>query len=209
MAARTPDPHQEAVLALRKQDRALARIISRVGPCGLVINRRGTHFEALCSSITSQQVTGAAARTIFGRVRALGERGRFPSPARVLELGPESLRTAGLSRQKIAALLDLSEKIESGALALGGLARLPDEAVIERLTTVRGIGRWTAEMILLFRLGRPDILAATDLGIQKGILVVDQRDSLPTPKEVLSRGERWAPWRSVASWYLWRASELT
>lgn len=208
MAGMSATKHDEAVRALRKSDRALARMIDRIGPCGLEVRSKGTHFEALCNSIASQQVTGAAARTIHARVKALGENGKFPTPLQVLSLGEVKLRSAGLSRQKVAAVLDLAMKAERGLLPLRHLARLGDDEVIERLTLVRGIGRWTAEMILLFRLGRPDILAATDLGIQKGIMVVDGLKSLPKPKEVTARGERWAPWRSVASWYLWRASEL-
>lgn len=201
--------HSEAIRALRSADRRLARVMDRVGACGLVVRSTGTHFEALCSSIASQQVTGAAARSIHARVKALGESGRFPTAERVLSLGEGPLKGAGLSRQKVAAILDLAHRCESRALDLRNLARRSDDEVIAQLTTVRGIGRWTAEMILLFRLGRPDILAATDLGIQKGIMVVDGLSTLPTPKEVLRRGERWAPFRSVASWYLWRASELS
>ncbi|MEW5847264.1 MAG: DNA-3-methyladenine glycosylase 2 family protein [Myxococcota bacterium] len=200
--------HDEAVAYLRARDRRLARIIDRVGACRLTFRRSGTHFEALCRAIAYQQVTGAAAATIFGRLRALGEGGRFPTATRVLDLGDARLRSAGLSRQKAAAIRDLAEKTTSGVVSLARLGSMESDAVIETLTQVRGVGVWTAEMLLLFRLARPDVLSATDYGIRKGVMVVDARRELPSPKEVTERGVVWSPYRSVASWYLWRAAEL-
>lgn len=199
--------HKPALQHLCRVDPRMASLVKRVGPPRLTLTTGGTHFEYLCRAIAGQQVTGAAARTIHGRVKALGEGGRFPSPPRLMELGPERLKAAGLSRQKVAAVLDLASHVERGTLPLSRLGKMADEDVINALTVVRGIGRWTVEMLLIFRLGRPDVLPVTDYGVQKGLMVLDARKKLPKPKELAARGAVWAPYRSLASWYLWRACE--
>ncbi|MBI5497122.1 MAG: DNA-3-methyladenine glycosylase 2 family protein [Deltaproteobacteria bacterium] len=203
----TPEELAEAARRLARADTSLAPVIRRVGPPSLRPARRRTHYEHLVASIAYQQVTGKAAETIFRRVAALGEHGRFPTPERTLRLGEARLKAAGLSRQKAAAVLDLARHCTQGTLRLATLGRLDDEAVVAALTTVRGIGRWTAEMVLIFRLGRPDVLPATDYGVQKGLMRLDGLRALPRPADVQRRGAVWAPWRSVASWYLWRLAE--
>jgi DNA-3-methyladenine glycosylase II len=167
-----------------------------------------TPFQALAESIVYQQLTGKAAATIFGRVHDLyGGRRRF-TPDAVLATEDERLRAAGLSRAKTAALKDLAAKTNEGVVPSARvLAKLSDEAIVERLTSIRGIGRWTVEMLLIFRLGRPDVLPVDDYGVRKGLMRLLGAKELPTRKELAERGERWRPYRSAASWYLWRASE--
>jgi 3-methyladenine DNA glycosylase/8-oxoguanine DNA glycosylase len=161
------------------------------------------------SSIVYQQLTGKAAATILARaIRVCGPR-RFPTPRQLLAVAPERLREAGLSTAKTAALRDLAQKTLDGTVpSLARIRRMPDEEIVERLTTVRGIGRWTVEMLLIFRLGRADVLPVTDLGVRKGFGLVFRRGRMPEPSVMFRRGERWKPYRSVASWYLWRALEL-
>jgi 3-methyladenine DNA glycosylase/8-oxoguanine DNA glycosylase len=142
-------------------------------------------------------------------VKALFPRKRFPSPDDVLGSTDEKLRGAGLSRAKVLAIKDLSAKANDGVVpGLAELERLGDAAIVERLTEIRGIGQWTVEMMLIFRLGRPDVLPASDYGVRKGFARAFRKKELPTPREILARGERWRPFRTVASWYLWRVSEL-
>jgi 3-methyladenine DNA glycosylase/8-oxoguanine DNA glycosylase len=166
-----------------------------------------SHFHALARSIVYQQLAGAAARTIHDRVAALTPSGRFPTATELLALPEERLRGAGLSRNKLASLRDLAERVGSGRLRLTSIARLDDEGVVERLVEVRGVGRWTAEMFLIFRLGRLDVMPATDLGVREGLRRLDGLGERPTPAEVLARAEPWRPLRSVASWVLWRLAE--
>lgn len=184
----------------------LGTIIERVGACRLEARREGTHYEALVRSIVFQQLSGKAARTIHDRVRSLYPRNR-PRPELVLETSDATLRAAGLSRQKIGYLRDLSARVANGSLPLAHLGRLPDDAIIEHLVQVKGIGRWTVQMFLMFRLGRPDVLPELDLGVQNAIQRAYGLRKRPTPKDVLRIGEPWRPWASVASWYLWRSLE--
>jgi DNA-3-methyladenine glycosylase II len=166
-------------------------------------------FEALAESIVYQQLTGKAASTILGRVVNLFRPRRFPRPQDLLEAPDALLRKAGLSRNKTAALKDLAAKAIDGTVPpLAKLKQLSDTEIIERLTAVRGVGPWTVEMLLIFRLARPDVLPATDYGVRKGFAKLRGLRELPTPKELLEYGERWRPFRSVASWYLWRALDL-
>ncbi len=163
-------------------------------------------FDALAESIAYQQLSGKAAATIWGRVRALYPRRKYLDPRLVLQTKDESLRAAGLSRNKIAALKDLAAKTLDGTVPPArALARMTDEEIIARLVTVRGIGRWTVEMLLLFDLGRPDIWPVHDYGVRKGFAKTFGRRKLPTPKQLLKFGEKWRPYRSVAAWYFWRA----
>lgn len=163
-----------------------------------------SHFTAITRSIVYQQLSGKAAATIFNRFASLFE-DQTPVAHRLLELPEEELRAVGLSRQKTAYLRDLAEHVHGGALPIDALHTLSDDDILAALTAVKGIGRWTAQMFLMFRLGRPDILPDLDLGIQKGIQKAYRLRKLPTPKRVLEIGAKWAPYRTVASWYLWRS----
>jgi DNA-3-methyladenine glycosylase II len=163
-------------------------------------------FDALAESIAYQQLTGRAGATIFGRVRALYPKRKWLDPTQLLATPDEALRAAGLSRAKTAALKDLAAKTIDGTVPSGrALLRMTDDEIITRLTTVRGIGRWTVEMLLLFDLGRPDVWPVDDYGVRKGFARTFRRRELPTPKQLMKLGEKWRPYRSVAAWYFWRA----
>ena len=198
-----------ALAHLRRRDRALKRIIDIVGPRKPArLGSAQTPFATLLRSIVYQQLSGKAAGSIHRRVLALFPR-RRPSARALLALDDTELRTAGLSRSKVLSVRDLAEKAVARQLpSRRALDAMDDEAIIERLTEVRGVGRWTAEMLLIFTLDRPDVLPATDLGIRRGFMVCQGNGELPEPADLLAHGEVWRPWRSVASWYLWRASEL-
>ncbi len=198
-----------AVAHLRAADPALARVIDAAGPFRMELKKTSSLFGALAEAIVYQQLSGKAAATIYGRVCALGPNpNRGPTAEQILRTDDDSLRAAGLSRPKLLALRDLARRTADGALpSLADVHRMDDEAVIERLTEVRGIGRWTAEMLLMFRLGRPDVLPADDYGVRKGFGIAFKKRELPTPQDVMKRGLRWKPYRTVASWYLWRAAE--
>jgi len=195
-----------AVVLLAERDEALGRVIDRVGPCTLAL-RAGTPFQALLRSIVYQQLAGAAATTIHGRVQALFD--GPPTPHALLDLSDEALRGAGLSRNKTKAANDLAAKALVGTVPdRATLDAMANEAIIDRLTAVWGIGPWTVEMLLIFYLGRPDVLPTTDLGIRKGVMQTYALDDLPPASVVSARGEPWRPYRSVASWYLWRAADM-
>jgi len=163
-------------------------------------------FDALAESIAYQQLSGKAAATIFGRVRALYPKRKWLDPEQLLATPDETLRAAGLSRAKTAALKDLAAKTIDGTVPAGrALFRMSDDEIITRLTAVRGIGRWTVEMLLLFDLGRPDVWPVDDYGVRKGFAKTFGRRKLPTPKQLMKFGEKWRPYRSVAAWYFWRA----
>src|SRR3984893_6917114 len=163
-------------------------------------------FEALAESIAYQQLSGKAAATIWGRVRALYPKRRKLDPKLVLVTPDKKLRAAGLSGSKVAALKDLAAKTIDGTVpSARALAKMTDEEIIERLVSVRGIGRWTVEMLLLFDLGRPDVWPVDDYGVRKGFAKTFGRRKLPTPKQLMKIGEKWRPYRSVAAWYFWRA----
>jgi len=201
--------HEDAITHLRKADKKLARIIDRAGPCGLRPDRRQSPFEALVEAVAHQQLTGKAAQTILGRVKALHPHRKFPSAEDLLGTPDEKLRGAGLSRAKVAGVKDISTKTLEGVVPNArALARLPDAEIIERLTAIRGVGQWTVEMLLIFKLGRLDVLPAGDYGVRKGFFLAYGLEDLPKPAELLEHGERWRPYRSVASWYLWRAVDL-
>jgi DNA-3-methyladenine glycosylase II len=202
------DP-SEALRHLSKADETLARLVRRVGPFAMQIRHLHNPFEALARNIIYQQLHGNAAAAIHARVLALGGRARL-RPRDILDAPDESLRGAGLSGAKTAALRDLAARTLDGTVpTLARLRRMTDEEIVERLTQVRGIGRWTVEMLLIFRLGRPDVLPVGDFAVRKGFAHAYGLDESPKPKELERYGERWRPFRSVASWYLWRASELT
>jgi methylated-DNA-[protein]-cysteine S-methyltransferase len=202
------DP-EEAVKALAAADKALAKLIDRVGPLRLQVESLQTPFQALAESIVYQQLTGKAAATILGRVHAVyGGRKHF-KPEVAAATKDETLRAAGLSRAKTAALKDLAAKTLDGTVPTArALARASDEEIVSRLTSIRGIGRWTVEMLLIFRLGRPDVLPVDDYGVRKGFQRLVRAKELPSRADLAKRGERWRPYRSAASWYLWRANDL-
>lgn len=195
-----------ALSHLRRSDPVLAGIIRRVGPFTLEPNRQGTHFEALARSIVYQQLSGKAAATIHSRVKSLYPRRRL-RPEAVLATPDARLRAAGLSGQKLAYLKDLARHVLEGTVPLARLDRLPDDEIIERLVQVKGVGRWTVQMFLMFRLGRPDVLPDLDLGVQNAIWRAYGLPKRPTPKEVLAIGAPWRPYATYASWYLWRSLE--
>jgi DNA-3-methyladenine glycosylase II len=193
-----------AVRRLVAADPVLGQVIAQVGACGLRPRAEGSHFNAIARAIVYQQLSGKAAATIYGRFAALFPR-RAPTPPALLALSDEALRAAGLSRQKLAYLRDLAAHASDGRLPLRRIDRLADEEVLEALTAVKGVGVWTAQMFLLFRLGRPNVLPDTDLGIQKAVQRAYALRSLPSPAKVRQIGEPWQPYCSVASWYLWRS----
>jgi 3-methyladenine DNA glycosylase/8-oxoguanine DNA glycosylase len=202
------DP-REAVRHLTRADPRLAALIRRSGAFSMRPTRTQSLFAALLEAIVYQQLTGRAAETILGRVHALFAPRRHPRAEELLRIPESRLRAAGLSRNKAAALQDLSRRVIDGTVPPLRAARgMSDEELIERLTAVRGVGRWTVEMLLIFRLGRPDVLPVTDLGIRKGFRLAFGMRRLPAVVTMTRRGERWRPYRSVASWYLWRAAEL-
>jgi len=166
--------------------------------------RRASTFAYLGRAIVYQQLAGAAAAAIHGRVCRLTPGSGFPNPRQIQALSDEELRGAGLSAAKLRSVRELAEHVLDGSLRLRGLSRLPDEEVIDRLTVVWGIGRWSAQMYLMFKLGRPDVMPATDLGIQEGLRRLDGLAERPKPADVLERAEDWRPTRTVASWVLWR-----
>ena len=208
-AARYPFDTSAAIAALREADPALGRVIDNFGPFAMRRQAMRTPFEALLRAIVYQQLSGRAAGAIHARVLALFEGGR-PTPRALATMSEERLRQAGLSRAKAAAARDLAEKtlarVVPGGRALRGM---PDDEVVARLVQVRGVGRWTVEMLLMSHLARPDVLPATDLGIRRGFARIQGLEELPEPADLLAHGERWRPWRTVASWYLWRAADLT
>lgn len=196
---------EEAIAHLMRADKVMARLIKKVGPCRLKPRRRSSPFQALVRSVTYQQLNGTAAATIFGRVLALYPDSAFPTPEELLATPDETLRGAGLSRAKVAAIKDIAAKTIEGVVPTSRLiARMENAAIIERLTTIRGVGPWTVEMLLIFKLGRMDVLPVTDYGVRKGFALAYGFKELPTAAELLEHGEKWRPYRSIAAWYLWR-----
>lgn len=204
MRSLTPADYVRGRRLLMRRDPILGAAMKRIGPCGLASRQRDDHLVMLASAIVSQQLSIKAAATIFGRFQALFASGRFSDAAALHEVDDQTLRGAGLSRQKVSYLRDLAARIGDGRLQLEALDTLPDEEVIARLTEVRGFGRWTAEMFLMFRLHRPDVLPVDDLGIVKGVQKLYRLRKRPTAKRILAIGEAWRPYRSIASWYLWQ-----
>jgi DNA-3-methyladenine glycosylase II len=200
---------RRAEASLVAADRRFAAIVRRAGPCRLERARHFRPFEALLTSITHQQLSGKAAQTILGRVKERLNGGRFPTPEQVLRARLPSLRACGLSGNKALALKDLAAKTLDGTVPTARqLHRLDDEAIIARLTEVRGIGRWTVEMMLMFRLGRLDVMPVDDLGVRKGFSVLAEYASVITPKALLAEAARWRPVRTVAAWYCWRVLDV-
>jgi DNA-3-methyladenine glycosylase II len=198
----------EATKYLAERDESLKRLIQETTPFQIDVADAQSPYEVLLESITYQSISGKAAATIFGRIKALGSNGRPPSPEQMLKLRKPVLRKAGLSGAKVLAMKDLAQKTIDGVVPTYEQAlTMSDEELVERLVSVRGIGAWTVEMFLIFRLGRPDVLPIHDLGVKKGWAVAYGMKRMPKPKELLAFGERWRPYRTVASWYMWRAFE--
>lgn len=198
----------DAALAhLREVDPQLAAIMDRVGDYNPTI-RRVDPYASLLRTILFQQLAGAAANAIQRRFLALyGDDGQPPAPEQLLATSDEDLRGAGISRQKISYMRDLALHVHEGRLDLDELVHLEDEEVVRRITAVKGLGEWSAHMYLMFHLGRPDVLPVGDLGVRNGMRITYALEATPTPKQALEIGARWAPYRSVGSWYMWRAGE--
>src|SRR6266446_1056328 len=198
--------HKHAHQLLRASHPRMAELIARSRRYNITPAVSIRPFDALAESIAYQQLSGKAAATIFGRVRALYPGRKYLDPEKILATPDETFRAAGLSRNKIAALKDLAAKTIDGTVPAGrALIRMSDDEIITRLTTVRGIGRWTVEMLLLFDLGRPDVWPVDDYGVRKGFAKTFGKRKLPTPKQLMKHGEKWRPYRSLAAWYFWRA----
>jgi DNA-3-methyladenine glycosylase II len=190
-----------------RRDPVLKAVVRDIGPCTLEPVQREP-YEALVRAIAHQQVHGRAAEAILGRFLALFPGQPFPAPEQVLAAAPEAMRACGFSQAKIAAIRDIAEKSAGGLVPSRRVsARLSDDALIERLVAIRGVGRWTVEMLLIFTLGRPDVLPVDDFGVREGYRVAAGLEEQPKPKELARIGEAWAPWRSAAAWYLWRAAD--
>lgn len=188
------------------RDPVMRAIIRRHGPCALAAHGRSP-YEALTRAIAHQQLHGRAAETILARFCALCGNGRFPTPAAVLATRADRLRRAGFSRAKVRAIKDIARHALAGVVPTRRVcARLDDDELIARLTRIRGVGRWTVEMLLIFTLGRPDVLPVDDLGVREGFRLAHGRRSQPTPKALRAHGERWKPYRSTAAWYFWRVA---
>lgn len=203
-----PSPHATAIKFLGKSCPSMRALIARVGPCTMEIEAARTPFQALVNAVAHQQLHGKAAATILGRFRLLFPRGRFPGPKSLASVTDEQLRGVGFSRAKTAAIRDIAEKTLSGVVpGSKAIAGLSDEEIISRLTQVRGVGKWTVEMLLIFTLGRPDVWPVDDFGVRTGWKLAYGLDAMPSPKELQALGDKFRPHRSVAAWYFWRATD--
>ena len=193
---------------LARVDPVMRRLIREVGPFTLTPRARRSPFESLARAIANQQLHEKAAESILRRFVALFPARRFPQPADLLTMNEQAIRGAGFSQAKVAALRDLAAKTLDGTVPTGRvIKRLEDDTIVERLVAVRGVGRWTVEMLLIFQLGRPDVLPIDDFGVRNGFRIAYGQRAMPTPNEVLRYGERWRPYRTAAAWYLWRAAD--
>ena len=198
----------EALKHLCDRDECIKRLVAETAAFHIDVEDGQSPYEVLMEAIAYQSISGKAAATIFGRIKALGENGRPPTPEKMLKIPPQKLRKAGLSGAKVLAMKDLAEKTLQSVVPTHDQAlKLSDEELVARLVSVRGIGAWTVEMFLIFRLGRPDVLPIHDLGVKKGWAVAYDKKHMPTPSELLKFGERWRPYRTIASWYMWRVFE--
>jgi DNA-3-methyladenine glycosylase II len=193
---------------LSQIDKRLARVIEKTGSFRFTLDECDSVYESLLEAITHQSISSRAARTIYERIKTLGSNGLCPTPQEILAVPSQKLREAGLSNAKAAAMKDLAQKTIDGVVpTLEEAGKLSDEELVTRLISVRGIGAWTVEMFLIFRLGRPDVLPIHDYGVQKGFALTYGKKVIPKPRELAAFGERWRPFRTVASWYMWRAIE--
>ena len=198
--------HRKALAHLKRADPVLRKVIEQVGPCRLKPQKDGSNFEVVARAIIYQQLSGKAAATIHGRVQA--RCGGSRAADALSSLPDEALRGAGLSRQKLGYLRDLAARAVSGTLDTVHLPELPDEEVTRQLVQVKGVGVWTAQMFLMFRLGRPDVLPVLDLGVRKGVQKAYRLRKLPDAKRIEKIAASWAPYRTIGSWYMWRVLEL-
>jgi DNA-3-methyladenine glycosylase II len=193
---------------LTQADPVMRRLIRAHGPYDLQPRVWRSPFESLASAIAHQQLNGTAANTILGRFVKLFPGRKFPCPADLASVSDDAVRGAGFSRAKVAALRDLAAKALDGTVPSSrAIKKLDDDAIIARLTEVRGVGQWTVEMLLIFQLGRPDVLPADDFGVRTGFRHAYRLTDMPKPKDVLAYGERWRPHRTAAAWYLWRTAD--
>jgi DNA-3-methyladenine glycosylase II len=206
----------EYAISVKQAERSLARgdpllraLIKRHGPCGLAPNWRRSPYEALVRAIVYQQLNGKAAATILGRFLELFPNSKFPTPEQILATSGAAMRAVGLSRQKSSYMLSIAEHAASGIVPVrrAGIARLSDEAIVARLTRVKGVGRWTVEMLLMFTLGRLDVMPVDDFGVRSGYTKAAGRKTMVSARELREIAEAWGPYRSAAAWYLWRAAE--
>jgi 3-methyladenine DNA glycosylase/8-oxoguanine DNA glycosylase len=208
-ALKLPFDHVAAHEFLSRTDKHLARVITQVGEFQFKLDECESPYESLLEAIAYQSISGKAAATIFARIKALGSNGICPTPKEILATRKQALRMAGLSTAKALAMKDLAQKTLDGVVpSLDEAHKMSDEELVERLISVRGIGAWTVEMFLIFRLGRPDVLPIHDYGVQKGYALTYGKKHVPKPRELAAFGERWRPYRTVASWYMWRAVGL-
>jgi DNA-3-methyladenine glycosylase II len=200
----TPEAHQH----LSDRDPVMRELILAHGQCVLVPETRRSPFQSLVQAVAHQQLNGTAANTILSRFRKLFPNRKFPRPEDLAKVTDEQIRACGFSFAKIKAIRDIAEKTLSGVVPTARqITALSDEEIILRLTEVRGVGRWTVEMLLIFQLGRPDVLPADDFGVRNGFRLAYKKRALPAPKEILKFGERWRPHATTAAWYLWRAAD--
>ncbi len=198
----------KATRYLIKVDPDLAKVIRKIGCCTLKPDKSRTVYASLVRSIVYQQLTGKVAGIIFNRLLGLFPGKRFPSPQSILSISIERLRSAGLSNQKSQYIRNIAQASIDGIVPDSRMAnRMTDQQLVNQLTSIKGVGRWTVEMLLIFRLGRPDVLPVTDYGVQKGFAVVKRLVEHPKPKQLIVAGECWSPYRTVATWYLWRATD--
>ena len=204
-----PFDHVEAHAHLSRTDKRLAALIDRVGEFQFKLDECDSVYESLLEAIMHQSIAGKAAQAIYARIKALGTNGNCPTPEELLRVSKQKLRKCGLSNAKVAAVRDLAQKTIDGVVpTIEGAQKMSDQELVDRLISVRGIGAWTVEMFLIFRLGRPDVLPIHDYGVQKGWALTYRKKNIPKPKDLLKFGERWRPYRTVASWYMWRAVHL-
>lgn len=215
MSENPPSPfdHRQAIAHLSKVDPRLAALISQLVERSiefrLNIDEAQTPYHSLLRAIAYQSISGKVAQVIFARIKALGSNGEVPTPEELLRIPRRKLRKAGLSNAKVAAVRDLAQKTIDGVVpSLEQAHQMSDQELVDRLISVRGIGAWTVEMFLMFRLGRPDVLPIHDYGVQKGFALTYRKKFMPNPRDLAKFGERWRPYRTVASWYMWRAIEL-
>lgn len=200
----TPEAHKY----LSETDPIMRRLIQAHGPCALEPETRRSPFQSLVLAVAHQQLHANAANNILGRFKKLFPGRKFPRPEDLASVTDEQVRACGFSFAKIRAIRDIAEKTMSGVVPSGReIVKLPDEEIILRLTEVRGVGRWTVEMLLIFQLGRPDVLPVDDFGVRNGFRVAYKKRSMPKPRELLKFGERWRPHATTAAWYLWRAAD--
>lgn len=200
--------YTEAIAHISRADQKLAEFIQRIGPCKFAL-RPGTPFQSLVRAIAHQQLTGRAANTILRRLEETLGAGGFPSPAAVLKADIDALRRAGFSRAKATYIKEVALAVTGGAIpGKAAMRKMSDEEIIEKLTAIKGIGRWSAEMFLIFDLGRLNVLPLGDFGVRKGFAIAYGMKKLPHPRTVSRKAESWKPYRSLACWYLWRVVEM-